>query len=78
MSISTRIRKLEEELGPNSRIIVCLRPRDMTDDELEQHLHARGISTTNDDLVISLKRFAKGHPEPWVMIDGEMIDHQPA
>ncbi|WP_260598294.1 hypothetical protein [Sphingomonas endolithica] len=44
----------------------------------EQYLHGQGISTQTDDLVVSLKRFGEGHPEPWVKIDGEMINHLPA
>ncbi|WP_426265158.1 hypothetical protein [Sphingomonas sp. PWP1-2] len=73
MSISTRIRKLEDELGPDGRLIVCSRPADMTDPELEGYLHSFGISTTAQDLIISIERFGDRHPDPWVMIDGRAV-----
>lgn len=65
---ASRIRRLEEMLGVGARVIVVGRPRDMTDAELEAFLHAQGISTASDDLIVSLHRFEDGDPEPWVKI----------
>ena len=65
---ASRIRKLEETLRVGARVIVVGRPRGMTDDELEAFLHANGISTATDDLIVSLQRFDDGDPDPWVKI----------
>lgn len=73
MSILTRIRKLEDDLRPDGRLIVCSRPADMTTPELERYLHSFGVTTTAQDLVISIERFGDGHPEPWVAIDGRAV-----
>jgi hypothetical protein len=42
----------------------------MSDEQLERFLEGQGISTRTDDLVVSLKRFGDGQPDPWVKIDG--------
>jgi hypothetical protein len=68
MSMSNRIQKLEDVLGVGARVLVLSQPRDMTDEQLERYLEARGISTRSDDLVVSLKRFGEGQPDPWVKI----------
>jgi hypothetical protein len=69
MSISNRIQRLEGLLATGGRMIVCSQPRDMTDEQLEQYLTSQGISTQLDDLVVSLKRFSDGHPNPWIKLD---------
>jgi hypothetical protein len=65
---ASRIRKLEESLGIRGRVIVVGHPHEMTDAELEAFLEANGISTETDDLVVSLRRFGDGDPNPWVRI----------
>ena len=69
MSISNCIQKLEDLLGTGTRLIVCSQPSDMTDEQLERYLASHGISTQTDDLVISLRRFGDGHPDPWVKVE---------
>jgi hypothetical protein len=70
--IERRISKLEEE-GGIGRVLVIGRPRDMTDAQLEAYLHARGISTTPEDLTISLKRLSAGEQSPWISVDGKLL-----
>ncbi len=70
MTMTSRIQKLEDLLGQRARIVVFSQPRNMSDEELERFLEAKGISTRTDDLIVSLKRLGDGHPEPWVTIDG--------
>ncbi len=72
-SISNRVTKLEAELGSGGRIIIASLPREMTDEQLETHLEAYGISTRIDDLVISLQRLADGEQAAWVSVDGQRI-----
>lgn len=74
MSISNRIQKLEDLLDVGGRMIVLSRPYEMSDEQLERYMHAQGISTKTDDLIVSRKRFSDGHPDPWIKIDGELID----
>lgn len=75
MTISNRIQKLEDALGVGVSLVVFSRPSDMTDEQLEHFLESRGISTRSDDLVVSLKRFSDGHPDPWITIDGAAVPH---
>lgn len=67
MPIETRIQKLEDQASARARLLVSAHPRNMTDEQLEDYLNSRGISTQTDDLVVSLKRFREGRSEPWVM-----------
>lgn len=60
MPIETRIQKLEDQASARARLLVCTHPRNMTDEELEDYLTSRGISTQTDDLIVSLKRFREG------------------
>lgn len=70
MSIETRIQKLEDQASARARLLVSAHPRVMTDEQLEDYLNSRGISTQTDDLVVSLKRCREGRSEPWVMARG--------
>ena len=55
MNLEARLRKLEQENGGDGRVIVLTKAED---EDTAKILDASGITTTDNDLVIALQRFA--------------------